>query len=270
MRQLANGSKLLEVSKLEVTYHRAVVPVQGVSFHVPESSVVAILGINGAGKTTVLRAITGFMGTDDAEVTDGNIIFEGEELKNRPPHEIARRGITLVPERHKIFVTLTVQENLSSSVPSQRGDSKQILDLIHTHFPILGERRNQVAGYLSGGERQMLAISRALLCLPRLLVIDELSLGLAPAIVSHLMETLRSLRQELGLTILLVEQNAAAALQIADHGYVMENGRVVFDDTPERLLQHDDVREFYLGIGEDGEKSYRDVKQYRRVRRWWG
>lgn len=266
---MANGKNLLEVTKLEVTYHHAVVPVQGISFHVPEGSIVAILGVNGAGKTTVLRAISGFMGTDDAEVTDGSIIYQGEEFRNKLPYEVARRGVTLVPEREKTFITLTVQENLLSSVPSQKADVKRMFDLIYTYFPILNQRRSQVAGYLSGGERQMLGIARALLCFPKFLLIDELSLGLAPIITVSLMETISSLRKELGLTVLLVEQNAAAALHIADYGYIMENGRVVFDDTPEKLLKHEDVREFYLGIAAAGEKSYRDVKQYRRVRRWW-
>jgi len=267
---MERNGKFLEVNKLEVVYHDAIIAIQGVSLQVPERSIVAILGVNGAGKTTTLRAISGFLGIDDAKVTDGTIMFQGECLNNKRPHEIARRGIILVPERDKIFVTLTVKENLEASMSLSRGRGKELLDAVYHFFPVLYERRGQIAGYLSGGERQMLAIGKALLCSPKLLLVDELSLGLAPVVVESLMESLRSLNRELGVSILVVEQNAAAALEIAEYGYIMENGRVVFDGTPERLLRHEDVREFYLGLGEKGEKSYRDVKQYRRTRRWWG
>lgn len=259
---------LLEVNKLEVVYFREIMAIQGVSVKVPEGRIVAILGANGAGKTTTLRAISGFLGLDNAEITDGIVEFQGEKLNGKPPHEIARRGIILIPERDKVFATITVDENLLAS--QSVGKQKFSMDDVHNYFPMLKERRRQVAGYLSGGERQMLAIAKGLLCQPKLLLVDELSLGLAPAIVSELMEVLQTIRRDLGITILVVEQNAAATLKIADYGYVMENGRVVFDGTPEKLQQHEDVKEFYLGISGKGVKSYRDIKQYRRTRRWWG
>ncbi len=260
---------LLEVNKLEVVYFREIMAIQGVSLKVPEGSTVAILGVNGAGKSTTLRAISGFLGLDNAEITDGTIEFHGDKLRrNIPPHETAHRGIILVPERDKVFATITVEENLQ--VPQPSGKQKFTLAEVYSYFPVLKERRRQVAGYLSGGERQMLAIGEALLCQPELLLVDELSLGLAPAIVTELMGILQRLRSDLGITILLVEQNAAASLKIADYGYVMENGRVVLDGTPEKLMAHEDVREFYLGFDDKGVKNYKDVKQYRRTRRWWG
>ncbi len=261
---------LLEVTKLEVVYQSAIVAVQGVSLSVPENSIIALLGVNGAGKSTTLRAISGFLGIDDAEVTDGTIEFMGEVLNNKKPHVISRKGVALVPEREKIFVTLTVRENLEACLATQKGGGRDQLDMVHQFFPVLHERRNQVAGYLSGGERQMLALSMALLCAPKLLMVDELSLGLAPIVVEHLMERLLTLNRETGLAILIVEQNAAAALTIASFGYIMENGHVVFSGTSDKLLNHEDVKEFYLGLSEKGVKSYRDVKQYRRTRRWWG
>lgn len=260
---------LLEINKLEVVYFREIMAIQGVSLKVSEGSIVAILGVNGAGKTTTLRAISGFLGLDNAEISDGTIEFEGEKLRrNIPPHETARKGIILVPERDKVFATITVEENLLAPQPT--GKRNFTLENVFGYFPVLKERNRQIAGYLSGGERQMLAIGQALLCQPKLLLVDELSLGLAPSIVTELMGILQKVRSDLGITILLVEQNAAATLKISDYGYVMENGHVVFDGTPEKLMEHEDVREFYLGLDEKGVKNYKDVKQYRRTRRWWG
>ncbi len=260
---------LLEVNKLEVVYFREVMAIQGVSLKVSEGSIVALLGVNGAGKTTTLRAISGFLGLDNAQITDGSVEFDGEKLRRKiSPHETARRGIILVPEREKLFTTLTVEENLLT--PQASGKLNFSMDQVFGYFPILKERRRQVAGYLSGGERQMLAIGQSLLCQPKLLLVDELSLGLAPSIVTELMDILKTLRNDLGITILLVEQNAAETLRISDYGYIMENGRVVLDGVPRKLLEHEDVKEFYLGLGDKGTKSYKDVKQYRRTRRWWG
>ncbi|MBI4288779.1 MAG: ABC transporter ATP-binding protein [Chloroflexi bacterium] len=259
----------LELNKLEVVYQGSIIAVQGATLSVPAKSIVALLGVNGAGKTTTLRAISGFLGIDNARVTDGTIVFCGETLNNKMPHEVVECGIVLVPEREKIFATLTVTENLQGCLKGAASNwSKQVETIFH-FFPILYERRNQVAGYLSGGERQMLAISNALLCSPTLLLVDELSLGLAPMTVEHLMERIQALNKELGLSILMVEQTAAA-LNIAEYGYVMENGHVVFGGTAEQLLKHQNVQEFYLGISEKGTKSYREVKQYRRTRRWMG
>lgn len=257
----------LAVRNLEVVYHRVATAVQNVSLDVPSGRVVVILGTNGAGKTTVLRAISGFIEADDAEITHGTIEFEGRRIEGRPPDETTRLGIVLVPERRKIFETLSVRENLEISV---RGRDGGRLAQVYDRFPVLHERCNQVGGYLSGGERQMLAIAAALLCDARLLMVDELSLGLAPRIAADLFGSLHRLSRELGISVVLVEQNARAALEVADYGYVLESGRVVFSGTPEQLRSHQDVAEFYLGMGGQDEKSYRDVKQYRRKRRWWG
>jgi len=260
---------LLELENVEVVYHRVATAIQGVSLRVPERAIVALLGTNGAGKTTTLRAISGFLGADDAAVVEGRIAFLGETVTGRAPHELARRGLVLVPERDKVFETLTVQENLRALVPGRR-DGAGDLERVFHYFPVLAERRRQLAGYLSGGERQMLALGTALLCRPVVLLVDELSLGLAPIVVESLMEMVRRLRDELGLAVLLVEQNAGAALGIANHGYVMEHGRIVYDGTRERLLAHEDIREFYLGLGHRADrKSYTEVKQYRRRRRWF-
>ena len=260
---------LLALQNIEVVYHHVATAVQGVSLEVPEGRVVALLGTNGAGKTTTLRAISGFLGSDDAAIVAGRVVFRGETVNGRRPHELARRGLVLVPEREKVFETLTVQENLRALVPG-RGRGGMDLERVFQYFPVLAERRRQLAGYLSGGERQMLALGTALLCRPTVLLVDELSLGLGPAVVEGLMDMVRRLRDELRLGVLLVEQNAGAALGIADYGYVMEHGRIVFDGPSERLLAHEDIREFYLGLGRSaGRRSYTEVKQYRRRRRWF-
>jgi branched-chain amino acid transport system ATP-binding protein len=262
----------LEVENLEVTYNRVIVAVQGVSLKVPENSIVAVLGTNGAGKSTTVRAISGFLPVDDAQIKKGSVRFGAQSLLGLPPYEIARRGVVLVPERRKIFETLTVEDNMRlAHGPDQSASmrAEKVESLFET-FPILASRRDQTAGYLSGGERQMLAISQALLCDPKLLLVDELSLGLAPHLVKDLMQLLRELRDRLRISILLIEQDASAALMIADYGYIMEGGRVVYEASSEKLCNHKDVQEFYLGSGDTARVSYRDVKQYRRSRRWWG
>jgi branched-chain amino acid transport system ATP-binding protein len=263
---------VLELENVEVVYHRVATAIQGVSLTVAEGAIVALLGTNGAGKTTTLRAISGFLGADDARVTEGRIVFRGHPLTGQPPHEVARAGIVLVPERDKIFETLSVQDNLRALVAG-RDDGRRLAlrrEQVFEYFPVLGRRSRQLAGYLSGGERQMLALASALLCRPAVLLVDELSFGLAPLVVEHLMALVARLRTELGLAILLVEQNAAAALAVADHGYVMEHGRIVFEGTAERLLGHADVQEFYLGTADRGERRrYTEIKQYRRRRRWF-
>jgi branched-chain amino acid transport system ATP-binding protein len=262
---------LLQVDKIEVVYKRVITAVQGVTLSVGPKQIVAILGTNGAGKTTTLRAISGFLGLDDARITEGSISFEGRRIENAPPHDIAACGVVLVPERDKVFPNLTVAENLSvpvsrASAAERRRQDEQIYQL----FPRLAELRQRIGGLLSGGERQMLAIAGALMCRPRLLLVDELSLGLAPVVVQDLTRRLLAVRDELGIAILLVEQSAAAALTIADHAYVMENGRIVLDGDRERLKSHQDVQEFYLGQASGERRSYRAVKQYRRSRRWYG
>ena len=263
---------LLNVENLEVVYHNVSKAIQGVSLKVYPNQIVALLGTNGAGKTTTLKAISGFLGIDDAKVTQGGIEFRGEKIQNKPPHEITAKGIALVPEWGKVFENLTVEENMEVCVPAtkqrmKKEDLSRLLDL----FPPLQKARKRVAGYLSGGERQMLSISTALLCRPELLLVDELSLGLAPVIVNELMSLLKTIRDRQGVTILLVEQNALAALEIADYGYVIENGNIVFAGSGDRLMNHQDIQEFYLGKGDrESRTSYRDVKQYRRTRKWYG
>lgn len=265
---------LLHLDKVEVIYHKVVTAIQGVSLEVGQGRITTLLGANGAGKTTTLRAISGFLGSDNARVTDGEIWFDGASIGNFQPHQVTERGIVLVPERNKIFETLTVFENLEAAVPNTGGSAKsqrRLIDQTFEYFPRLALAKGRLAGYLSGGERQMLAMGTALICAPRLLLIDEMSLGLAPRIVEELLERLLVLKKDLGLTVLLVEQSAHLALDVADYGYIMENGRIVLDGTAERLRDHKDVQEFYLGqSGDESRRSYRDVKQYRRSRRWYG
>jgi branched-chain amino acid transport system ATP-binding protein len=267
-----SAAPLLAVDKLEVVYQRAITAVQGITLAVPRGQIIALLGTNGAGKTTTLRAISGFLGLDDARVTEGTIVYAGEAIENRLPHEITARGIALVPERDKVFPNLTVAENLTAPVSRAIGGAERRRREAQAlaFFPRLGDLRNRLGGLLSGGERQMLALASALVCGPRLLLVDELSLGLAPVVVEDLLRRLVDIRRELDLTILLVEQSAAFALDIADYGYVMENGRMVLDGSAERLRSHADIQEFYLGQAAGGRRSYRDVKQYRRSRRWYG
>lgn len=276
-RESGDAAATLEVENLEVTYSRVIVAVQGVSLKVPENSIVTLLGTNGAGKSTTVRAISGFLPVDDAEIRKGAIRFRQQSLLGLPPYRTARAGVVLVPERRKIFETLSVWDNLRLAHPGRISDGKSTaanwqrkVEHLLTFFPILAQRRDQLAGYLSGGERQMLAISQGLLCDPKLLLVDELSLGLAPHLVKELMERIKELRMELGISILLIEQDALSALGIADYGYVMEGGRIVYEGTPDKLRNHKDVQEFYLGSGDSGRVSYREVKQYRRSRRWWG
>ena len=262
---------LLRLEGLEVVYHRVITAIQGISLEVPKGGIVALLGTNGAGKTTTLRAISGFIGLDDARVTDGAIVYGGARIENFAPHRVTALGIALVPERSKVFENLTVDENLEAVVPRRGTDRKQLTESVYALFPALARLRAREAGYLSGGERQMLAIGAALACAPGLLLVDELSQGLAPVIVEELAGRLQKVRAELGTTVLMVEQNAHIALEIADYAYVMESGRIVLDGTPEKLRAHADIQEFYLGAGAGSRRrSYRDVKQYRRSRRWYG
>ena len=270
----AQAEYLLEARKIEVTYDRVAIAIQGVSLGVPAGGRVALLGTNGAGKSTTLRALTGFLPSEEIEVTDGEVIYEGESLVGLRPHEIARRGIALVPEREKVFMTLKVMENLlSTPVGSNRASRAEGLERVFHFFPQLERKTGLIAGLLSGGERQMLALGMALMTNPRLLLIDEMSLGLAPVIVEELVGVLSAINRELGVGLLVVEQNAEVALGLADHAYIIESGRIVLEGTPQRLREHEDVQEFYLGCraSRDGEAaSYQDVKQYRRKRRWYG
>lgn len=269
-----NNPILLEVKKITVVYHHVLTAIRGVSFKVTDDCIVAMIGVNGAGKTTTLRAVAGFLPFDFAEITDGTVEFCGEEINGKRPHYIASKGIVFVPERDKVFTTLTVEENFevgfSKAVKGRnRKGYRETKEMILSYFTPLSGKLHLRSAYLSGGERQMLAIGMGLMGLTRLLMVDELSLGLSPIFVQHLLEVVKRIKTEMHISVLMVEQNAGAALQIADYAYVMENGRVVFEGTAEDLKGHEDVKEFYLGISGAAHKSYKDVKQYRRTRRWW-
>lgn len=259
----------LRVDNLESVYNKAVTAISGVSLEVPDGRIVALVGVNGSGKSTTLNALAGLLPGDPQEITGGAIWFDDERLDGLPPHEVVRRGVVLVPEREKIFETLTVLENLQAPVARGHDQARRLAEVFDL-FPDLVQRRKTLAGYLSGGQRQMLALGRALLCHPRLLLVDEMTLGLAPLLIAELMKRLVQMRNSLGVSVLLVEQNVAAALEVADYGYILEKGRIVFHGTPDKLRSHEDVKEFYLGLGAAGARSYRAVKQYRRARRWWG
>jgi branched-chain amino acid transport system ATP-binding protein len=254
----------LAVHDIDVVYKGAILALRGVSLTVAKGQVVAILGANGAGKTTTLRAISGFIGLDAARVTKGTIVFEGERLDNRQPHHCARLGIALVPEREKIFPSLTVGENLL--VPPSRlsgAERRRMEELVFQFFPALAQRRASQAGLLSGGERQMLGIAAKLVSGPRMLLIDELSLGLAPIVVQQLMERLLKIREELGLALLLVEQNATLALNVADYAYVLENGVIALEGDGASMRANPRIHEFYLGIASAARRSYRDARNER-------
>jgi branched-chain amino acid transport system ATP-binding protein len=238
---------LLELRDIEVTYLGAIVAIQNVTIEVGPSEFVVILGANGAGKTTTLRAVSGFVPADHAQLTHGSVWFEGQEISGLPPHKIARQGVSIVPEREKVFRTLTVEENLRCVITREQANRTDLTHFIHELFPILETRRNQVAGYLSGGQIQMLAIARALLSGPKILMPDEVSLGLAPVLVEEIIDALRRINIETGLGTLLVEQNAGSALQVAHRAYVLSTGRIVFEGKPEELRNNPLLADVYVG-----------------------
>ncbi|MGD0532997.1 MAG: ABC transporter ATP-binding protein [Methyloceanibacter sp.] len=261
---------LLEAKKLEVVYKKIITAVRDVSIQVEAGAIVGIAGLNGAGKTSTLRAISGFVPGEDVTVREGEIRFTDMEITGWRPDRTAALGIALIPERRKIFETLTVRENLEVAVPrTSSPDGRVNIKDIHELFPRLYERRNVIGIYLSGGEQQMLAIAMGLLGGPKLLMVDEASLGLAPKAVGEIMDLLVRINREFGTAILVVDQDVEAIFSIASQGYIMEGGRIVFAGATDRLLSHSDVREFYLGLRSGEMRSYRDAKQYRRSRRWW-
>jgi branched-chain amino acid transport system ATP-binding protein len=264
---------VLSLNNVEVIYNDVILVLKGLSLEVPEGKIAALLGTNGAGKSTTLKAISGLLKPEDGEVTDGSIELDGKAIHELPAEEIVRRGIFQVMEGRRVFEHLSVEENLQAGAYTRRdrGNLRQSLDHVYHFFPRLRERSGQQAGYLSGGEQQMLAIGRALMAQPRLMLLDEPSLGLAPLLVREIFDIVKRINEEEGTTILLVEQNATLALGIADYGYIMEGGRVVLAGEPEVLEANEDVKEFYLGLTEVGHrKSYRDVKHYKRRKRWLG
>ncbi|EPR31482.1 ABC transporter related protein [Alkalidesulfovibrio alkalitolerans DSM 16529] len=263
---------LLSVANIEVVYNDVVLVLKGLSLGVEEGRITALLGANGAGKSTTLKAISGLLASENGEVTDGSIIYDGTNILRQSPEKTVRQGIFQVMEGRRVFDDLTVEENLRCGAFTRpSSEFAERLERVYAYFPRLRERRTQLAGYMSGGEQQMLAIGRALMARPRLLLLDEPSLGLAPMLVEEIFGIIKTINEQESTTILLVEQNARAALSIAGHGYIMENGRVVMDGQAQALLSNPDVQEFYLGMGHGGEKkSYRDVKHYRRRKRWLG
>lgn len=267
---LEAGNALLEFRNLQVIYDNAIEAVRDVSLQVAKGSLVALLGSNGAGKSTLLKAMSGILYAEEGKIDNGAVFYEGQNISALTPDTILRRGVSHVPEGRRIFPALTVDENLqvgayTVSALQLRERRDQAFEL----FPRLAERRDQIAGYMSGGEQQMLAIARGLMSGPRLLALDEPSLGLAPMVIDRIYEVIAGLQSKLGLTVLLVEQNAARALEIADYGYILENGRIVLDGPADKLVRNEDVQEFYLGAGQSGKrKSMRDVKHYKRRKRW--
>ncbi len=260
---------MLALKNVRVLYDRAIEAVRDVSLEVPPGAVVALLGSNGAGKSTILKAISGVLDQEDGEIVSGAIHFDGGEISGRSARDIVRAGLLQVPEGRALFATLTAEENLlMGAFTRSRAESAEGLERIYALFPRVKERRSQIAGYLSGGEQQMVAIGRALMGRPRVLMLDEPSLGLAPQVVESIFDTILALNRETGLAVLLVEQNAQLALQVASYGYIMENGRIVMDGLSEKLLSNDDVQEFYLGFSGGRRKSMRDVKHYKRRKRW--
>jgi branched-chain amino acid transport system ATP-binding protein len=259
---------MLSVNNLEVVYDDVIQVLRGVSLTVPEGRIVALLGANGAGKTTLLRAVTGLLDVHDGEITTGSVVFDGRPIHDQPPTKIVSLGIKQVLEGRRIFAELTVDENLRIGGHVAPQHLSKNLDRVYDLFPVLAQRGKRTAGYLSGGEQQMLAMGRALMSQPRCLLLDEPSLGLAPMIAQQIRDLIVQINAD-GTTVLLVEQNATMALSIAHHGYVMENGKIVMDKPATDLLEDSDVREFYLGLGAEGAtKSFRDVKHYKRRKRW--
>ncbi|HET7409862.1 MAG TPA: ABC transporter ATP-binding protein [Paracoccaceae bacterium] len=258
----------LSINSVEVVYDLVLLAIKGVSLEVPQGGMIALLGSNGAGKSTTLKAVSGLLRAERGKVSRGDVVFQGRPVAELPPQKRVELGIVHVLEGRRVFEHLTPDENLTAAAPPamSRADLAREKDRIYGYFPRLHERRGSAAGYLSGGEQQMLAIGRALMTQPKLLMLDEPSLGLAPFLVAEIFDIVKRINGEQGLSVLLVEQNALAALEIVSHGYLIENGRVVMHDTAEALKANSDIQEFYLGGGEG--KNFRDIKHYRRRKRW--
>jgi branched-chain amino acid transport system ATP-binding protein len=271
VRRLAGVGPILEINNIEVKYHEVILVLKGVSIEVPKGGIVALLGANGAGKSTTLKAVSGLLKHEDGEVTDGSIEFMGERIDKLGAEKIAKRGIVQVIEGRRVFEHLTVEQNLKVGA-HLRGDGKSIkegLEMVYNYFPRLREKRNETAGFVSGGEQQMTVVGRALMINPKLILLDEPSMGLAPLLIHEIFNIVTRLNREENISILLVEQNAKLALNVAPYAYVMENGRIVMDDTAEKLRENPDIKDFYLGLTDvGGRKSFRDVKHYKRRKRW--
>jgi branched-chain amino acid transport system ATP-binding protein len=261
---------ILKINNIEVKYHEVILVLKGVSIEVPRGGIVALLGANGAGKSTTLKAVSGLLKTEDGEVTDGAIEYEGRHIHHGHASNIARMGIVQVIEGRRVFEHLTVEENLKVGAHLRKtGSVRDGLELVYHYFPRLREKRNELAGLVSGGEQQMTVVGRALMTEPKLVLLDEPSMGLAPKLIHEIFRIIIQLNEEQHISILLVEQNAKLALNVAPHAYVMETGRIVMDDNSEKLMQNEDIKDFYLGLTDKGgKKSFRDVKHYKRRKRW--
>ena len=267
----AAADRILSVNNIEVIYDHVILVLKGVSLDVPKGGIVALLGANGAGKTTTLKAISNLLHAERGDVTKGSIVFEGAEVQNLSPNELVRRGCIQVMEGRQCFAHLTIEENLLTGAFTRRDGKAAIkhdLELVYSYFPKLSERKNSLAGYTSGGEQQMCAIGRALMSRPKMILLDEPSMGLAPQIVEEIFDIVKDLNEKEAVSFLLAEQNTNMALRFARYGYILENGRVVMDGKAKALAENEDVKEFYLGISEGRRKSFREGKHYRRRKRW--
>ena len=262
---------LLEVNNIEVIYNHVILVLKGVSLSVPKGGITALLGGNGAGKTTTLKAVSNLLHSERGEVTKGSILYRGKPIAELNPSELVNRGVIQVMEGRHCFEHLTVEENLMTGAYTRKDGKAEIaksLDLVYTYFPRLKERRRSLAGYTSGGEQQMTAIGRALMSSPETILLDEPSMGLAPQLVEEIFTIVKDLNEKEGVSFLLAEQNTNVALRFAHYGYILESGRVVMDGPAADLRENPDVKEFYLGVSDDGRKSFRDVRSYRRRKRW--
>ncbi|PLX36024.1 MAG: ABC transporter ATP-binding protein [Hyphomicrobiales bacterium] len=267
----ATAGGILTVNNIEVIYNHVILVLKGVSLTVPVGGIVALLGANGAGKTTTLKAISNLLHAERGEVTKGNIIFDGEQVEALSPNDLVRRGCIQVMEGRHCFGHLSVEENLLTGAYTRRDGGaavKRDLEMVYDYFPRLRERRKSQAGYTSGGEQQMTAIGRALMSRPKMILLDEPSMGLAPQLVEEIFEIVKQLNSKEGVSFLLAEQNTNIALRYATYGYILESGRVVLDGEAKALRENEDVKEFYLGVGGEGRKSFRNVKHYKRRKRW--
>jgi branched-chain amino acid transport system ATP-binding protein len=268
--RLEAGGALLRVNNIEVIYDHVILVLKGVSLEVREGAIVALLGANGAGKTTTLKAISNLLHAERGDVTKGSIEYQGKRVERLSPNELVKAGVIQVMEGRHCFGHLTVDENLLTGAFTRgsRAEIRRDLDLVYGYFPRLQDRKKSLAGYVSGGEQQMVAIGRALMARPKMILLDEPSMGLAPQIVEEIFDIVQRLNRDQGVSFLLAEQNTNIALRYADYGYILENGRVVLDGDAATLRANEDVKEFYLGIAGTGRKSYRDVKHYKRRKRW--
>ena len=264
----AQQPALLEVRNVEVIYSDVVLVLKGLSLRAEKRSITALLGGNGAGKSTMLKAVSGLLKSEDGEVTRGEIVFDGEQIQHQAPDRIVRKGIFQVMEGRRIIQDMTVVENLRlGAYTNSQGDVRAGIERVFQYFPRIAQRTSGLAGYLSGGEQQMLAIGRALMANPKLILMDEPSMGLSPMLVGEVFEIIFRLNSDLGITVLLVEQNVRMALRIASYGYVMDQGKIVLDGSAEQLRENEDIKEFYLGSGKE-RKSFKNIKSYKRRKRW--